>query len=144
MVSATFILLFYSTIASIVVLVLSVLYHGCRAQPSIQDNNGQIDEKVEYEIGLINETVNNDQCSCWNSLELTVLEIIVIGVLSIVGTGLMIKLIIHSKDWITKKTAIVKQRKAMKAERMRKSILEEYRASIPVKGGVQEEKEESC
>ena len=84
MVSATFMLLSYSIIASVIILVLSVLYHGCGGQPSIQDNTGVVDERVEYEIGCINESVNNDQCSCWPSLELTVLEVIVMGILSIV------------------------------------------------------------
>ena len=150
MVSATFMLLSYSIIASVIILVLSVLYHGCGGQPSIQDNTGVVDERVEYEIGFINESVNNDQCSCWPSLELTVLEVIVMGILSIVGTGLVIKLMIHTKTWIMMKTAVVKQRKMIKAEKMRKLILEEYRAGIPVQSGVQEDlcieqgKEELC
>ena len=48
------------------------------------------------------------------------------------------------------KTAVVKQRKMIKAEKMRKLILEEYRAGIPVQSGVQEDlcieqgKEELC
>ena len=72
------------------------------------------------------------------------------GILSIVGTGLVIKLMIHTKTWIMKKTAVVKQRKMIKAEKMRKLILEEYRAGIPVQSGVQEDlcieqgKEELC
>ena len=81
MISTTFILLMYSTIASIIVVVLSALYHGCGHQPSIQGNTGLVDEKVEYEIRFINESVNNEECSCWPSLQLTVLEVIVIGIL---------------------------------------------------------------
>ena len=146
MVSATFMLLSYSIITSVIILVLSVLYHGCGGQPSIKDNSGLVDERVEYEIGFINESVNNDQCSCWPSLELTVLEVIVMGILSIVGTGLVIKLMIHAKTWIMMKTANRRlkneQRKLVKAERMRKLILEEYRSGIPVQSEVQEVKEE--
>ena len=64
MISTTYMLLLYSIIASIIILILSVLYHGCGLQPSIQDNAGLVDEKVEYEIGFINQSVNNDECSC--------------------------------------------------------------------------------
>jgi hypothetical protein len=150
MISTTYVLCVYSIVASIIILILSVLYHGCGLQPSIQDNAGLVDEKVEYEIGFINESVNNDECSCWPSLELTVLEVLVMGVLSIVGTGLLIKLMIHTRLWIMKKAAAVKQTKRTKAEKMRKSILEEYRAGFPVQSGVQEDlcieqgKEELC
>ena len=150
MISTTYMLLLYSIIASIIILILSVLYHGCGLQPSIQDNAGLVDEKVEYEIGFINQSVNNDECSCWPSLELTVLEVLVMAVLSIVGTGLLIKLMIHTRLWIMKKAAVVKQRKMTKAEKMRTFILEEYRAGFPVQSGVQEDlcieqgKEELC
>ena len=99
---------------------------------------------------IINESVNNeagsdDQCHCWSGWELTVLELIVIGVLSIVGIGVAIKLMIHGKSWIMIKTARRslknEQRKQTKAEKMRKLILEEYRSSIPAHE-VQEAKEE--
>ena len=147
MVSTTFMLLSYSIISSVIIMVLSVLYHGCGGQASIKDNSGLVDERVEYEIGFINESVNNeagsdDQCNCWPGLELTILEMIVVGILSIVGTGLVIKLMIHAKTWIMMKTANRRlqneQRKLVKAERMRKLILEEYRGGIPVQSGVQE------
>ena len=45
---------------------------------------------------------------------------------------------------------MTRERKAIKAEKMRKSILEEYRAGFPVQSGVQEDlcieqgKEELC
>ena len=58
-----------------------------------------------------------------------------IGVLSIVGIGVAIKLMIHAKSWIMIKRARRslknEQKKQTKAEKMRKLILEEYRSSIP-------------
>ena len=151
MVSTAFILLSYSIISSVIIVVLSALYHGCGGQATIRNNSGEVDQRVEYDIGLINESVNNeagsdDQCHCWSGLELTILEMIVVGILCIVGTGLAIKLMIHAKTWIMMKTANRRlkneQRKLVKAERMRKLILEEYRSGIPVQSEVQEVKEE--
>jgi hypothetical protein len=150
MISTTLILVFYSIISSVIIVVLSALYHGCGSQATIRNNSGEVDQRVEYDFGLINESVNNeagsdDQCHCWSGLELTILEMIVIGVLSIVGIGLAIKLMIHAKSWIMIKTARHRlqneQRKQIKAEKMRKLILEEYRSSIPAHE-VQEGKEE--
>ena len=140
MISTTLILVSYSIISSVIIVVLSALYHGCGGQATIRNNSGEVDQRVEYDIGLINESVNNeagsdDQCHCWSGLELTILEMIVIGVLSNVGIGLAIKLMIHAKSWIMIKTARHRlqneQRKQIKAEKMRKLILEEYRSSIP-------------
>jgi hypothetical protein len=150
MISTTLILAFYSIISSVIIVVLSALYHGCGSQATIRNNSGEVDQRVEYDFGLINESVNNeagsdDQCHCWSGLELTILEMIVIGVLSIVGIGVAIKLMIHAKSWIMIKTARHslqnEQRKQIKAEKMRKLILEEYRSSIPAHE-VQEAKEE--
>jgi hypothetical protein len=150
MISTTLILLFYSIISSVIIVVLSALYHGCGSQATIRNNSGEVDQRVEYDFGLINESVNNeagsdDQCHCWSGLELTILEMIVIGVLCIAGIGLAIKLMIHAKSWIMIKTARHRlqneQRKQIKAEKMRKLILEEYRSSIPAHE-VQEGKEE--
>jgi hypothetical protein len=150
MISTTLILVSYSIISSVIIVVLSALYHGCGSQATIRNNSGEVDQRVEYDIGLINESVNNeagsdDQCHCWSGLELTILEMIVVGVLCIVGIGLAIKLMIHAKSWIMIKTARHRlqneQRKQIKAEKMRKLILEEYRSSIPAHE-VQEGKEE--
>jgi hypothetical protein len=150
MISPTLILAGYSIISSVVIVVLSALYHGCGSQATIRNNSGEVDQRVEYDFGIINESVNNeagsdDQCHCWSGWELTVLELIVIGVLSIVGIGVAIKLMIHAKSWIMIKTARRslknEQRKQTKAEKMRKLILEEYRSSIPAHE-VQEAKEE--
>ena len=150
MISPTLILAGYSLISSVVIMVLSALYHGCGGQATIRNNSGEVDQRVEYDFGIINESVNNesgsdDQCHCWSGLELTILEMIVIGVLSIVGIGVAIKLMIHAKSWIMIKTARHRlqneQRKQIKAEKMRKLILEEYRSSIPAHE-VQEGKEE--
>ena len=150
MISPTLILAGYSIISSVVIVVLSALYHGCGSQATIRNNSGEVDQRVEYDFGIINESVNNesgsdDQCHCWSGWELTVLELIVIGVLSIVGIGVAIKLMIHAKSWNMIKTARRslknEQRKQTKAEKMRKLILEEYRSSIPAHE-VQEAKEE--
>jgi hypothetical protein len=150
MISTTLILAFYSIISSVIIVVLSALYHGCGSQATIRNNSGEVDQRVEYDFGLINESVNNeagsdDQCHCWSGLELTILEMIVIGVLSIVGIGVAIKLMFHAKSWIMIKTARHRlqneQRKQIKAEKMRKLILEEYKSSIPAHE-VQEGKEE--
>jgi hypothetical protein len=150
MISPTLILAGYSIISSVVIVVLSALYHGCGSQATIRNNSGEVDQRVEYDFGIINESVNNesgsdDQCHCWSGWELTVLELIVIGVLSIVGIGVAIKLMIHAKSWIMIKTARRslknEQRKQTKAAKMRKLILEEYRSSIPAHE-VQEAKEE--
>ena len=150
MISPTLILAGYSIISSVIIVVLSALYHGCGSQATIRNNSGEVDQRVEYDFGIINESVNNesgsdDQCHCWSGWELTVLELIVIGVLSIVGIGVAIKLMIHAKSWIMIKTARHRlqneQRKQIKAEKMRKLILEEYRSSIPAHE-VQEGKEE--
>jgi hypothetical protein len=150
MISPTLILAGYSIISSVVIVVLSALYHGCGSQATIRNNSGEVDQRVEYDFGIINESVNNeagsdDQCHCWSGWELTMLEMIVIGVLSIVGIGVAIKLMIHAKSWIMIKTARRslqnEQRKQIKAEKMRKLILEEYRSSIPAHE-VQEAKEE--
>jgi hypothetical protein len=140
MISPTLILAGYSIISSVVIVVLSALYHGCGSQAAIRNNSGEVDQRVEYDFGIINESVNNesgsdDQCHCWSGWELTVLELIVIGVLSIVGIGVAIKLMIHAKSWIMIKRARRslknEQKKQTKAEKMRKLILEEYRSSIP-------------
>ena len=103
MISPTLILAGYSIISSVVIVVLSALYHGCGSQATIRNNSGEVDQRVEYDFGIINESVNNesgsdDQCHCWSGWELTVLELIVIGVLSIVGIGVAIKLMIHAKS----------------------------------------------
>ena len=150
MISTAFILLCYSIVSSVIIVVLSALYHGCGGQATIRNNSGEVDQRVEYDIGLVNESVNNeagsdDQCHCWSGLELTILEMIVVGVLCIVGIGLAIKLMIHAKTWIMMKTANHRlqseQKRLVKAEKMRKLILEEYRSSIPaqeVKEGTEE------
>ena len=150
MISTTFILMSYSIISSVIIVVLSALYHGCGSQATIRNNSGEVDQRVEYDIGLINESVNNeagsdDQCHCWSGWELTVLELIVIGVLSIVGIGVAIKLMIHAKSWIMIKIARRslknEQKEQTKTEKMRKLILEEYKSSIPAHE-IQEAKEE--
>ena len=128
MISPTLILAGYSFISSVVILVLSALYHGCGLQTAIRNNSGEVDQRIEYDFGIINESVNNesgsdDQFHCWSDWELTVLELIVI------------KLMIHAKSWIMIKKARRslknEQKKQTKAEKMRKLILEEYRSSIP-------------
>ena len=132
MISANFILLTYSTIASIIIVVLSALYHGCGHLSSIQGNTGLVDEKNEYEIGLINESINSEECDCWTAhLPLTVLEIIVIGALCSVGLGLVVKLGIHWKGWMTNRTEMIREKKLIKTAKMRKSILEEYQKGFP-------------
>ena len=148
MISPTLILAGYSIISSVVIVVLSALYHGCGSQATIRNNSGEVDQRVEYDFGIINESVNNesgsdDQCHCWSGWELTVLELIVIGVLSIVGIGVAIKLMIHAKSWIMIKTArrSLKNEQRKQTKKMRKLILEEYRSSIPAHE-VQEAKEE--
>ena len=150
MISTTLILAFYSIISSVIIVVLSALYHGCGSQATIRNNSGEVDQRVEYDFGIINESVNNEagsdnQCHCWSGLELTILEMIVVGVLCIVGLGLTVKLMFHAKIWIMKKTAShrlqTEQKKLVKAETMRKMILEEYRSGIPaqeVKEGAEE------
>ena len=108
MVAPTFILTIYSTVATLIIVVLSVLYHKCGNQPNNQGNNGMIDERNEYEIGLINETSNNEECNCWTAHSpLTVLEIIVIGGLCLVGMGLAVKLGIHVKGLMTNRKDMI-------------------------------------
>ena len=150
MISTTLILVSYSIISSVIIVVLSALYHGCGSQATIRNNSGEVDQRVEYDIGLINESVNNeagsdDQCHCWSGLELTILEMIVMGVLCIVGLGLTVKLMFHAKIWIMKKTVHrrlqTEQKKLMRVETMRKMIMEEHRNGIPAQE-VQEEAEE--
>ena len=150
MILTAFILLCYSIVSSVIIVVLSALYHGCGGQAAIKNNSGEVDQRVVYDIGLVNESVNNeggsdDQCHCWSGLELTILELIVMGVLCIVGLGLTVKLMFHAKIWIMKKTVHrrlqTEQKKLAKAETMRKMILEEYRSGIPaqeVKEGAEE------
>ena len=143
MAGPTFILAAYSSVASLIIVVLSVLYHNCGGQPSIQGNSGMIDERSEYEIALINETSNNEECNCWTShLPLTVLEITVIGALCMAGMGLTVKLGIHVKSWMTNRKDLMKERKLTKTANMRKAILEEYQNGFPAHPESSEEKVE--
>ena len=150
MISPTLILAGYSLISSVVIMVLSALYHGCGGQASIRNNSGEVDQRIEYDFGIINESVNNesgtdDQCHCWTGWELTVLELIVIGVLSIFGIGVAIKLMIHGKSWmmikIARRSLKNEQKEQTKTEKMRKLILEEYKSNTPAHE-IQESKEE--
>ena len=139
MISTTF-LLGYSIISSLVVLTLSILYHNCGPQATIQDHVNNF-EKNEYEIGIVNTQNNGDgtDCSCWMSLEYTVLEVIVMIALGIVGAGLLVKLMIFIRLWFLKRAETARERKVLKAEKMRKIILEEYRAKDPAQSIVQED-----
>ena len=123
----------YSIISSLVVLTLSILYHNCGPQVTIQDHVNNF-EKNEYEIGIVNTQNNGDgtDCSCWMSLEYTVLEVILMIALGIVGAGLLVKLMIFIRLWLLKRAETVRERKVLKAEKMRKIILEEYRTKDPV------------
>ena len=141
MAGPTFILAVYSSVASLIIVVLSVLYHNCGSQSSIQGNSGTIDEKSEYDIALINETNNSEECNCWTShLPLTVLEITVIGVLCLAGMGLAVKLGIQVKSWMTNRKDLMKERKLTKTAKMRKAILEEYQKGFPANPESSEEK----
>ena len=143
MVAPTFILTIYSTVATLIIVVLSVLYHKCGNQPNNQGNNGMIDERSEYEIGLINETSNNEECNCWTAhLPLTMLEIIVIGALCLAGMGLAVKLGIHVKTWMTNRKDLIKEKKLTKTAKIRKAILEEYQNGFPAHPESSEEKVE--
>ena len=62
MLSTTF-LLGYSIISSLVVLTLSILYHNCGQQATIQDHVNNF-EKNEYEIGIVNTQNNGDGTDC--------------------------------------------------------------------------------
>jgi len=140
MAGPTFILAVYSSVASLII-VLSVLYHNCGSQSSIQGNSGTIDERSEYDIALINEKSNNEGCNCWTShLPLTVLEITVIGVLCLAGMGLAVKLGIQVKSWMTNRRDLMKERKLTKTAKMRKAILEEYQKGFPANPESSEEK----
>ena len=143
MVAPTFILMIYSTVATIIVVVLSALYRKCGNQPNNQGNNGMIDERNEYEIGLINESNNNEECNCWTAhLPLTVLEIIVISGLCLMGMGLAVKLGIHVKGWMTNRKEMIREKKLTKTAKMRKAILEEYQNGFPAHPESSEEKVE--
>ena len=143
MAGPTFILAVYSSVASLIIVVLSVLYHNCGSQSSIQGNSGTIDERSEYDIALINETSNNEECDCWTAhLSLAVLEITVIGVLCLAGMGLAVKLGIHVKSWMTNRKDLMKERKLTKTAKMRKAILEEYQNGFPAHPESSEEKVE--
>ena len=150
MISTAFILMCYSVVSSVIIVVLSALYHACGGQAPIKNNSGEVDQRIVYDIGLVNESVNNesgsnDQCHCWSGIELTILEMIVMGVLCFIGLGLTAKLIFHAKIWIMKKTVHrrlqTEQKKLMRVETMRKMIMEEHRNGIPAQE-VQEEAEE--
>ena len=143
MVSTAFILMCYSVVSSIIIVVLSALYHACGGQAPIKNNSGEIDQRIVYDIGLVNESVNNEsgsteQCHCWGGVELTILETIVMGVLCLVGLGLTVKLMFHAKVWIMKNRLQTEQKKLMKVEKMRKMIMEEHK-NTPAQEGIQEE-----
>ena len=133
MISTTSLLLLYSIVSTIIIIVLSALYHNCGGMPHIQDNSGLVEEN--YEIGLFNESISesNTKCNCW---ELTILEITVITILGVAGLISMIKLTMHMSTWSKKRVTTAKQKKLMKAEKMKKQILEEY--GIPAKTEDQE------
>ena len=82
MISTTYLLLLYSIVTSVIITVLSALYHGCGRKPSIQENSGLVEEN--YEIGLFNESISesNTKRNCW---ELSILEITVITIIGVVG-----------------------------------------------------------
>ena len=134
MISTTYLLLLYSIVTSVIITVLSALHHGCGKQPNIQENSGLVEEN--YEIGLFNETTSesNTKCNCW---ELSILEVTVITILGVVGLVSMIKLTMHMSTWTKKRAVTARQRKLIKAERMKKQILEEY--GIPAQPEIQEE-----
>ena len=123
----------YSIISSLVLFTLSILYHNCGPQETIQDHFNNF-EKNEYEIGIVNTQNNGDgtDCSCWMSLEYTILEVIVMITLGIVGAGLLVKLMILVRIWSLKRAETARERKILKAEEMRKIILEEYKSKDPV------------
>ena len=140
MLSTTFLLVGYSIISTLVVLTLSILYHNCGRKATIQDHVNNF-EKNEYEIGIVitQNNVDGTDCSCWMSLEYTMLEVIVMITLGIVGAGLLVKLTILMRLWLLKRAETARERKVLKAEKMRKIILEEYRAEDPVQSIVQED-----
>ena len=143
MVSTASILMCYSVVSSIIIVVLSALYHACGGQAPIKNNSGEIDQRIVYDIGLVNESVNNEsgsteQCHCWGGVELTILETIVMGVLCLVGLGLTVKFAFHAKVWIMKNRLQTEQKKLMKVEKMRKMIMEEHK-NTPAQEGIQEE-----
>jgi hypothetical protein len=119
--SATFLLLGYSTITTIIVITLSVLYHACGRHPTIKDNSAPVNtvEKTEYDIGFVNNRNNNNStsCDCWLTLQYTVLEVIVIGVLVAVSVGALVKLAIRLKLWILKRDEATRERKAKRPKR---------------------------
>ena len=141
--SATFLLLGYSMITTIIVITLSVLYHACGSHPTIKDNSGPVNtvERTEYDIGFVNNRNNNNStsCDCWLTLQYTVLEVIVIGVLVAVSVGSLVMLAIQLKLWILKRAEAPRERKAIKAEKMRKLILEEWASKDPVQTTIQED-----
>ena len=53
-----------------------------------------------------------------------------IAVLGVVGVGLMVKLVFHLKKWWATIGEIKKQRKLRNAQKMRKRMLEEYKAGM--------------
>ena len=67
------------------------------------------------------------------------LEVIVMMTLGVVGPGLLVKLTIHIRLWPLKRAETAKERKVLKAEKMRKIILEEYRAKVPDRSIIQED-----
>ena len=135
--SATFLLLGYSMITTIIVITLSVLYHACGSHPTIKANSGPVNtvERTEYDIRFVNNRNNNNStsCDCWLTLQYTV---IVIGVLVAVGVGVLVKFAIQLKLWILRAEA-TRERKAIKVEKMRKFILEEWSAKDPVQSTIQ-------
>ena len=74
MAGSTFILAIYSSVASLIIVVLSVLYHNCGGQPNIQGNSGVIDESSEYEIALINEMIKERKLTKAAKMRKAILE----------------------------------------------------------------------
>ena len=89
-------LIIYSVVSTIVTVVLSILYNSC-GKSTIEGNKGTIEQRTE--IGLINQSYDNQECKCESYLPISILEGIVLIVLACTGIGLLIKATLHLRKW---------------------------------------------
>ena len=118
-------LLLYSSCSSIVICILIVLYSYCGVSDSEKNENvnGNINKVSKTDVALI--TIDNSEdflssepqnCECGGivSLEWTVLEILIVGIIGLVILSGMIKAAFHLKNLIQKRLEKVQNKRSVK------------------------------
>ena len=101
-------LITYSILSSVTIVVLAILYHSCGSS-TLENNQGNVAQRTE--IGLINQSYDNEQCNCETNLPISILEGLVMVVLACTGIGLILKAMMHLRNWWKDKEESKRKRK---------------------------------